>query len=975
MHRVCVFACAVLLAAACGSDDSPGGGGPASPRCEIDLSPFTAADGAGANPSVRAIAAAADLVGGPAARGQVGDWILTNDRIRVVVQGARDDVGASPFGGTIIDADVIRPAGAGRDVLGGVGPLHGFGRTGRPASAADFEVVASGEAGAAVLAVSAKDVPARSVPIARGLDETLPSPLAVDPEVELGVNITNYYILTAGAQRVRMVTAFCNPSDVPRVLAVGDVVSPGAADERFEPTDRGWSRADGVSDAPWIAYQGGDSAFALVPGNGAGPNVVWSEGGIDVTIQGADSLLPYTRPFDASLPPGGAVVVPGGASAWYERSLVIGSSVGDVSQAIFAARGEELGRVSGTVTGGFDGGAGARILVTREGEVVTVLTADAGRAFDALLPAGTYALSASLPGMIGPEVEVEVVAGDTATPMLDLPVAGRLEVRIDEFDPRLSDAVPAPGRAVIRCFAETCDLRPDPARERLFREVEALPAAASDVVWVGNSTGRGSLFVDLLPGEYEVIFSNGPEYEVSPLSFANNGRGNPRTIVGGEEAKVVARLARVVDTTGWIAADLRVRTQDARVSGRDRIASLLAQGVEVAISADPDVVTDLKEAANQAEAGARIAILGGAGIAPPSFTGIHAFPLAFDPALPGNGAIPWAAADHLVLAPDAIFAQAAGRGALVQVSGARGPRGLFTALKLDTRTLTTHATPESLRIAPSEDGLFSARFDALEVLDGGDLSNFNALLNDWITFLGRGLAVTGTASSGSTGRLSPTAGAPRTWVRMQEDKPQLFDAGAFTEALRSQRATAGYGPFLHVTARAGDATAEVGEVLESAGGEVEIEVVAQSPTWMKYNRLEVYTYGPESAAADGVPNDVLPEVALQPDDLPARRVLSMNGTVYNVEVSFLDEEGQVVTRVRNEVAQTFRFKPEHDTFYIVVARTATTRRDGLESGEPAPGPMAPVVFADPGQEAYPTTFANPIFVDVDGGGWSPPGLD
>jgi len=985
MHRVFVVACAILLGAgACSSGESPEAGGPQSPKCEIDLSPFTSPDGAGGNPSVRAIASSADLVGGPAARGQVGDWILENDRIRVVVQGPRDDVGASPFGGSIIDVDVVRPGGAGKDVLGGIAPFHSFGRTIRPGGANDFEVVASGANGAAVLAISARDVPARGVALARAIDEGLPGgPLAVDPEVAPGVDVTHYYILTAGAQRVRSVTAFCNGSGASKVLAVGDVVSPGAADERFEPTERGWAKADGNFDSPWVAYQGRDSAFALVPGSGAGPNVVVSRGGIDVTVQGTDSLIPYTRNVDAAMPPAGAVVVPGGGSASYERSLVVGASVGDVAQAIFAIGGQELGRVSGTVTGGFDGGAGARILVTRDGATVTVLTADAGRAFDALLPAGRYAFSASLPGMIGDEVQVDVTAGGSATATLELPMAGRLEVRLDEFDPRFSDATPAPGRAVVRCFAETCDSRPDPARERLYRDVEALPVDADDVVWVGNSPGTGSLFVDLLPGDYEVIFSNGPEYEVSPITFANNGRGNPRTIVAGVETKVVTRLARVVNTAGWISADLRVRSQGTRVGDRDRLAGLLAEGVEVVVSADPDVVTDYVAAANQTESKGRIAVMGGAAVAPPSFSGISAFPLPPDPARPGNGALSWGGPDHSVLEPGAIFDAAGERGALVLLGGARAPSGLFTALRLDTKTLVTHATAESLGITPpagadaSDSRLFSEKFDALEIMGGGDVSNFNALLNDWITFLGRGLVVTGTASSGSTGRLTPTAGAPRTWVRMSNDSPDAFDANAFTKAIRSQQVIAGFGPFLHVTAKSGSATAEVGGTIESTGGEVEIEVVAQSPTWMKYNRLEVYSYRPEAAAADGTPNVELPPdaVAVDADGHPARRTLSMAGPVYNVNVDFVDDQGEVVTRVRNEVQHTFRFKPERDTFYIVVARTATTRKDGLESGEAAPASMAPVVFGMPGKEVHPATFTNPIFVDADGGGWSPPGLD
>ena len=63
------------------------------------------------------------LIGGPAAAGAVGDCLLENDKIRVIVHGRPEHTGDSVgFGGTIIDADIQRPrrdarAGGGRDHL------------------------------------------------------------------------------------------------------------------------------------------------------------------------------------------------------------------------------------------------------------------------------------------------------------------------------------------------------------------------------------------------------------------------------------------------------------------------------------------------------------------------------------------------------------------------------------------------------------------------------------------------------------------------------------------------------------------------------------------------------------------------------------------------------------------------------------------------------------------------------------------
>lgn len=57
----------------------------------------------------------AQLFGGPRALGEVGDYVLMNDRIRVVVQNAGYSRGFGVYGGGIIDADLRRPDEQGRN--------------------------------------------------------------------------------------------------------------------------------------------------------------------------------------------------------------------------------------------------------------------------------------------------------------------------------------------------------------------------------------------------------------------------------------------------------------------------------------------------------------------------------------------------------------------------------------------------------------------------------------------------------------------------------------------------------------------------------------------------------------------------------------------------------------------------------------------------------------------------------------------
>ncbi len=67
-------------------------------------------------------------IGGPVANGRVGDFVLENDKIRAVVEGGRRSRLFLDVGGTLIDADLVRPedeyrSGRGLDELGQIAPV------------------------------------------------------------------------------------------------------------------------------------------------------------------------------------------------------------------------------------------------------------------------------------------------------------------------------------------------------------------------------------------------------------------------------------------------------------------------------------------------------------------------------------------------------------------------------------------------------------------------------------------------------------------------------------------------------------------------------------------------------------------------------------------------------------------------------------------------------------------------------------
>ncbi len=112
-----------------------------------------------AEPQARArrVASRGELIGGPSALGEIGDFVLENDKIRVVIQDGGEKDGKEQFsrgfgvyGGSLIDADRVRPlpeggleGQAGRDQFGEMFPIF-FLQAMRPDG---VEVVADGADG------------------------------------------------------------------------------------------------------------------------------------------------------------------------------------------------------------------------------------------------------------------------------------------------------------------------------------------------------------------------------------------------------------------------------------------------------------------------------------------------------------------------------------------------------------------------------------------------------------------------------------------------------------------------------------------------------------------------------------------------------------------------------------------------------------------------------------------------------------
>jgi len=1019
----------LLLAAAC-SKGSPGPA-PDSGRCDVDLSPYRALSGTA---TARQITSAADLMQGDSATGRVGDFLLENDKIRVIVQAPDRHIQPNPFGGAIVDADVVRAAGeASNDQFGKFAPFIQFGRT---LKAEKVEVLPG--TGAAVVAATGPD----EVNDYLNVKAILPAAPLVDPDVALGLRITNYYVLAPGESRVRVVTALCNPTAAALKLAYGDLLDSGGDVEFFNPRQKtggfGYKGGiDGISDFPFYSYAGQGTAYAYVPPAATGNHQV-TVSGVTGTLLG-QSLFEWVRLGPTSKIPDSALHVPAGGSASYQRFLYVGRTLGDVTSQFYADRGATV-RISGKVTLGGAAAPGARVaVITTETNPanfplrhpVAVLEADAQGNYAGRVPAGTYELAADYRAQSRtPSPFPTLTLSADAVRDFDLAPLGRLQVGL--ADP---GGQPVPGKVLVYCESGPCVARGGNVAGGADDEGNFFRASSSDPwpkdvqAWAFVDT-TGKADIDLPGGgSYTIVASHGPTWSVHPSTWPAD-RGAPFTVAAGATVTRTITLAQVLDTTEWIGADFHVHgvnSPDAPTALLDRVRTFLADGVDLLVATDHDFVTDYGPSV--AILDAQVATVPGA--AKPSdllatmvgeelttfdYGHWNGFPIARTAGDLTGGAVDWGNALLSSLTPREIHLAlrnraSTGGGALpavVQANHPRGSLGWFTAVWLDNGSGQTHACPQRFRLPPlagcdpakgqdADTGLFDEGFTAMEIVNDFEEERIHGRMNDWFTFLSRGLKVTATAVSDTHQRYLSAAGWGRTWVKLGTSDPKAIDPAALVTAVAGQKAVASLGGFVDVVARVnGVAAGGIGDtVTVPSGGSLSLHVVAQAPEWLRPGQLELHAYGASRATRhdavgggeDDYGNRRWPGYVCS---LPIAPGANCNG-VSASEAADLAAAGVQVSAVvpgdRIPVGATGEFRwnvvrdfavsplPAQDSWFVVVLRRpAADAQKELAPGVPA-GPAVTILAV-----------TNPVFVDVDGNGrydaplgkvprtvpWSPP---
>ncbi len=943
-------------------------------RCDVDLAATGLFSAVGKGSKAKLIDDTSDLVGGPFAQGVVGDYLLENDKIRVVIQRPYRHIGAAPYGGTIIDADLKRAAGQpGRDQIGKMTVLYAFGRT---LNTRKVEVLQDGAlGGAAIIAATGTDAVDDYINVPNIIDEYLGAgvKLVVDPNAPLPITATTYYVLSPGESRVRVLTAFCNNGTENIVTGVGDVFEQGGVSDFFNPGSckNGMGAKGCTADAsPWYGYQAEEVAYAVRGYKFADPktpepsNALLYVSGVVGILAGGEGQTGLLTWIDASATRrAGAFGILAAKSRNYLRDLFVGRDLGDALSQMEAFDSTARARLDVTVTRLDDAlpAAGIRVAVIDSADKQkTVLVTDSEGKAKVDLPPGNYTVRA---GELGHAIEaptaVTVPSSGQVSAALKVGLSRKLSVTVkDPFGAGLTSKV------IVRCPAGPCPTQI--AHYRPFYDVDEAP---SNIAAVGFVPATGKLDLLLPPGGYEVFVTRGPEYSAYPDTFPMAGQPVDLTAAAGT---VTATIAHVVDTTGWMSADLHVHavaSADSSVPNAARVASFAAEGVDVLVSTDHDYITDYAPVIAALGAQDQMASMIGCEVTPFDFGHQQAYPVTKGDG-PTNGAFDWAGGDGPTLRLDQLYAglKTAFPDVVVQMNHPRGSGGSLTRLKIDTATGASHEKAETFRMEPNpaataaDTRLLSNAFDAIEVQNG--IAPNLGVMNDWMTFLSRGLVKTSTGVSDTHNQLTDVGGYGRTWVRVGVDKPSEFDAAKFAAAIKGHKAIASSGQFITLTAQkvsGGTPTGDVKQIgdtlsIDSAAGDtVELTVDVQAPEWMNFTSIEIYTHTTGREALNGAINSEWPDnrrlafKTYDPTMLPLEAVPGLNGFAAR----------------RIHVTEKFTVTPAADTWYVAMVRGGTSSRT-----------LAPMAWHGVKctngvcveNESRPTGFTNAVLIDADKSG-------
>ena len=963
-------------------------------------------------------ATAADLLSGPLARGTPGDFVLENENLRVIIQKAgRQWLSIGTFGGNIID--VSR-----KDQAGAMLPDHleefvlGLNIENTP-NYTDVRIEKDGSDGeSAVICVTGPDdllELANASSAIRDFGAALP---ASADDRDLPVEIETCYTLEPGARYITLDTTLRNQGadELPIYLTeylngsgqveffqpnVGfgePLLTPSCPEQTYVACD---AREDGVCDqCNFVAYSGVDGgagvSYGLIHNEQASSS--FSTAGINIVVYGggALNLILGITPPNYMLPAEGELVL--------RRYFAVGdgsvASIADIRNEIFGIATVEI---SGTVSSAGQPLQHAQVAVYQaqgaqdDAELSIFMVnhsrTDAAGKYRLSVPPGEYIIRANMEGYLYPAEGPSsvVAASDALTQDFDMPQSGYLEVTV------MDETGPGPAKVQLVGFDPSPPLKNSVGgfNAGIFGDYQAdsLPFGIAQAVFIDRNGASERVTVE--PGDYQVVVSRGPRYSV----FKQNV-----SIAPGQVATVQAEIVKLLDTSGFVHSDFHVHSidsPDAEVTREERVAVMLAEGMDFFTPSDHGVRSDFVPTLKAMGVEDLIGVAASSETTSFDYGHFNSWPVWVDPDSISGGSFDWAGAappgmdfpsyGNYNLSPAQIIdgLHDDPMDNIVQINHIASHFGAG-GLSIDTGMTPpqSFANLAFKRLDPSIDNAFDDGFDALEVWigtngRGGIINEFlgqNA--GDWFNLINQDLVRIGVADSDTHDRRFTQVSA-RTLVASATENPA--DLGAAAETLAANvvagKAIGTNAPFLMLQAdgqfasqaqRAGLRLEQDNTLAADVGSDVVLTATVSTPAWAAIDTVEFYINNqPELASVPGgaARYSVCPNVRVSAGD--------PGWVAVDVVINSAVQGG-----TRTDITATFTLEGvTEDTWVVAMARGTDGISEplfpvlpaSLDSGSNTT--LADLTDGNLGEGGTPAfAFTNPLFIDVNGDGWTTPGV-
>lgn len=328
------------------------------------------------------------------------------------------------------------------------------------------------------------------------------------------------------------------------------------------------------------------------------------------------------------------------------------------------------------------------------------------------------------------------------------------------------------------------------------------------------------LEIELAAGQYLLTASYGPFYTTARQVIE---------ILSGQTQEIALKLDKLVNPKGYISVDPHLHTinSDGSLGVAERLKSIVAEGLDVAIATDHNYVTDYQPELNRLGLNDYLRVFSGVEVTPlNSYLHFNNFLVTIRPEEKTRGAI----IPVFERVKDLFQASLKKNPAsLLQLNHPRAGRlGYFENINLD---------PEK---ADSAEGDLELTFDLIEVMNGARFRGGNdQAVSDWLNLLNKGYFFPAVGSSDSHGAAGDEPGYSRVMVRLDR-KLRDLSWEDLASALKKGRSFVTNGPMVEFLV---NGRYQPGDVLTARKGIVKARIKVQSAPWVEVNEVRIIING------------------------------------------------------------------------------------------------------------------------------------